>query len=222
MVRLLEIFDEEDYMYLVMEIMTGGELFDRIVEKESYTEKEAADTIRPIVDAIRYCHEMGIVHRDLKPENLLYETTDDTSIIKISDFGLARFLASNDFATTACGTPGYVAPEILLGKGYGKEVDYWSIGITLYILLCGFPPFYDEDNTALFEQIKSGSFEYPSPYWDDISDMAKDIISKLLQVDPADRPTAEEILEHPWVKGEETPREQLEQAQEEIKKYNAR
>jgi calcium/calmodulin-dependent protein kinase I len=102
-------------MYLVMEIMTGGELFDRIVEKESYSEQEAVDTIRPIIDALHYCHEMGIVHRDLKPENLLYETKDDGSIIKISDFGLARFVAPECFATTACGTPGYVAPEIVSG-----------------------------------------------------------------------------------------------------------
>jgi len=150
-VRLFEIFDSPDYMYLVMECMTGGELFDRIVEKESYTEREAANTIRPIIDAIRYCHDMGVIHRDLKPENLLYETKDDESVIKISDFGLARFLPQDDYATTACGTPGYVSPEIISGKGYSKEVDFWSIGIVSYILLCGFPPFYDEDNTALFE-----------------------------------------------------------------------
>lgn len=151
-VRLIEIFDEEDMLYLVMEIMNGGELFDRIVEKESYSEKEAAETIRPIVDAVRYCHDLDIIHRDLKPENLLYSTADETQIIKISDFGLARFV-DNEFATTACGTPGYVAPEIVTGKGYGKEVDYWSIGIILYTMLCGFPPFYNEDNSALFKSI---------------------------------------------------------------------
>lgn len=132
-------------MYLVLELMTGGELFDRIVEKEHYSEKEAADTIKPIVDSIRYCHSMGIIHRDLKPENLLYASREDSAIIKISDFGLARFL-QNELATTACGTPGYVAPEIIEGKGYGKEVDYWSIGVIIYILLCGFPPFYEENN----------------------------------------------------------------------------
>ena len=137
-----------------MEIMTGGELFDRIIEKESYTEHEAVETIKPIIDAIHYCHEMGIVHRDLKPENLLYESKDEGSVIKISDFGLARFVSSDSFATTACGTPGYVAPEIVSGTGYGKEVDFWSIGVIIYILLCGFPPFYEDDNAALFEQIK--------------------------------------------------------------------
>ena len=144
-VKLFEIYDEGDVLYLVMELMEGGELFDRIVEKESYSEMEAAETIKPIIDSIRYCHENGIIHRDLKPENLLYMTTEQNSIIKISDFGLARFV-QNELATTACGTPGYVAPEIVGGKGYGKEVDYWSIGIILYIMLCGFPPFYDENN----------------------------------------------------------------------------
>ena len=116
-----------------MELMEGGELFDRIVEKEHYSEKEAADTIRPLVDTIRYCHSMGIVHRDLKPENLLYGSRDGQAILKISDFGLARFV-QGELATTACGTPGYVAPEIIFGKGYGQEVDYWSVGVILYIL----------------------------------------------------------------------------------------
>lgn len=111
-------------MYLVMEIMTGGELFDWIVEKEAYTEAEAVETIRPIIDALHYCHEMGIIHRDLKPENLLYETKDDGSIVKIGDFGLARFVTPGSYATTACGTPGYVAPEIIRGEKYGKEVDF--------------------------------------------------------------------------------------------------
>ena len=116
-----------------MELLSGGELFDRIVEKENYSEKEAADTIRPIVDALRYCHNMGIIHRDLKPENLLYANEDEMSSIKITDFGLARFV-EGEMATTACGTPNYVAPEIIAGNGYSKEVDYWSIGVIIYIM----------------------------------------------------------------------------------------
>ena len=132
-VKLFEVFDEDDCMYLVMELMTGGELFDRIVEKEHYSEKEAADTLRPIVDAIRYCHSLDLIHRDLKPENLLYATNDANSIIKITDFGMARFV-NNELATTAVGTPNYVAPEIISGKGYNREVDYWSIGIIVYIM----------------------------------------------------------------------------------------
>ena len=133
MVKIFEIFDEEECIYLVLELLAGGELFDRIVEKENYSEKEAADTIRPIVDAIRYCHSLGIIHRDLKPENLLYLTNDEGSMIKITDFGLARFV-QNELATTACGTPNYVAPEIISGHGYNKEVDYWSIGVIIYIM----------------------------------------------------------------------------------------
>ena len=175
MVKLHEIFDEKDCLYLVMELMTGGELFDRIVEKEHYTEKEAADTIRPLCDAVRYCHTLDIIHRDLKPENLLYETKDSFSIIKISDFGLARIL-NDELATTACGTPGYVAPEIINGVGYGKEVDLWSLGVILYTLLCGYPPFYEENNSELFKMIQKGEYKFDSPYWDDVSDNAKNLI----------------------------------------------
>lgn len=131
--KIFEIFDEDDCIYLVLELLAGGELFDRIVEKESYSEKEAAETIRPLVDALRYCHQLGIIHRDLKPENILYQTEEDSSIIKITDFGLARFV-QNELATTACGTPNYVAPEIIEGHGYGKEVDVWSIGVIIYIM----------------------------------------------------------------------------------------
>lgn len=133
MLKIYEIFDEDDFIYLVLELLKGGELFDRIVEKENYSEREAAETVRPIVDAIRYCHNLGIIHRDLKPENLLYATSQEGSIIKITDFGLARFV-DNELATTACGTPNYVAPEIIAGKGYGKEVDIWSVGVIIYIM----------------------------------------------------------------------------------------
>lgn len=216
--KLIEIFDEENNIYLVLELLGGGELFDRIVEKESYSEKEASDTIRPIVDAIRYCHSLGIVHRDLKPENLLYESEDEQAVIKITDFGLARFVV-HELATTACGTPNYVAPEIIQGQGYGKEVDYWSIGVIIYIMLCGFPPFYDENNQTLFQLIKQGTFEFPSPYWDDISELAKDLICKLLRVNPAERLDADGIMAHPWVKGEDTPREEIPQVLRNIRKF---
>ena len=188
--------------------MTGGDLFDRIVEKEHYSEREASETIKPVVDAIRYCHNMDIIHRDLKPENILYASKEDCSIIKISDFGLARFI-SGELATTAVGTPGYVAPEIIAGKAYGREVDYWSIGVILYILLCGFPPFFEENNQQLFEMIKKCEYEFPSPYWDDISDSAKDLIKSLLVADPSKRLNADMILRHPWVSGTATPRVDL-------------
>lgn len=179
-VKQFEIYDEKSVIYLVLEIMQGGEvsnfysyflpqLFDRIVEKEHYSEKEAAETFRPIVDAIRYCHEMGIIHRDLKPENLLYETKDEDSIIKVSDFGLARYVESNELASTAVGTPGYVSPEIVSGQGYGKETDCWSLGVILYVMLCGFPPFFADDNAELFEMIKKAEYDFPEDFWAEIS-----------------------------------------------------
>jgi len=167
-VKLYEIYDSKDKFYMVMELMHGGELFDRIVEEEFFSEKLASDTIRPIIDAIRYCHAMGISHRDLKPENILYGSKENESIIKISDFGLAR-VVSNELMTTACGTPGYVAPEVLSGKGYDNFCDFWSIGVILYVLLCGYPPFYEDTNEELFEKIKTADFEFPSPEWDEIS-----------------------------------------------------
>lgn len=220
-VRLFEIFEEPSNYYLVMEIMKGGELFDRIVEKESYTEKEAADTFRPLVDAIRYCHDQGIIHRDLKPENLLYETTDENSIIKISDFGLARF-CQNELAYTAAGTPGYVAPELVEGKGYGKEVDYWSLGVILYTMLCGYPPFYDENNTKLFQLIINLQYDFGSPYWDNISESAKDLIRHILTKDPSERYDADQILNHPWLNNEEQPQVELNTVPEQMKEYIAK
>jgi len=220
-VKLHEIYDEKTRFNMVMELMTGGELFDRIVEKEHYSEKEAADTIRPVVDAIRYCHSMGIAHRDLKPENLLYATTDPNSIIKITDFGLAKVI-NNDLMTTACGTPGYVAPEILIGKGYDNAVDYWSIGVIIYVMLCGFPPFFEDSNEKLFDAIKQGEYEFPSPQWDQISDYAKDLIKKLLVVDPYKRLDADGILKHPWIVGDVTPRKNLPTVSAKIKEFNAR
>eukprot|EP01015_Nassula_variabilis_P017500 TRINITY_DN2767_c0_g1_i1.p1 TRINITY_DN2767_c0_g1~~TRINITY_DN2767_c0_g1_i1.p1 ORF type:complete len:309 (-),score=61.44 TRINITY_DN2767_c0_g1_i1:18-944(-) len=220
-VKLHEVYDDKTKFYMVMELMTGGELFDRIIEKENYSEKEAADTIRPIVDAIRYCHSMGIAHRDLKPENLLYATTDAKSIIKISDFGLAKVM-HNDLLTTACGTPGYVAPEVIEGKGYNLSVDFWSIGVILYVLLSGSPPFYEETNEKLFDVIKGGKYDFPSPQWDNISEYAKDLIKKLMVVDHSKRLDANGILNHPWMQENVTPRSDLSGVTQKLREFNAR
>jgi calcium/calmodulin-dependent protein kinase I len=198
-VQLRQIFDCPKHVYMVMELMTGGELFDRIVEKEKYTEEEARVTVQKIAGAIEYCHNMGIVHRDLKPENLLYSDPTDDASIKIADFGLAKILKEDDMMATQCGTPGYVAPEILEGHPYTDKVDIWSLGVITYILLCGFPPFYDENNQALFAQIKAGAYDFPSPYWDGVSAEAKEFIRKLLVVDPKKRLSARELLEHSWL-----------------------
>ncbi|XP_018353388.1 PREDICTED: calcium/calmodulin-dependent protein kinase type 1 isoform X2 [Trachymyrmex septentrionalis] len=199
-VQLLETFEDKHKVYLVMELVTGGELFDRIVEKGSYTEKDASGLIRQVLEAVDYMHEQGVVHRDLKPENLLYYSSDEDSKIMISDFGLSKMEDSGIMAT-ACGTPGYVAPEVLAQKPYGKAVDVWSIGVISYILLCGYPPFYDENDANLFAQILRGEFEFDSPYWDDISASAKDFIGKLMCVNVEERYTCKQALAHPWISG---------------------
>ncbi|XP_011169303.1 calcium/calmodulin-dependent protein kinase type 1 isoform X2 [Solenopsis invicta] len=199
-VQLLETFEDKHKVYLVMELVTGGELFDRIVEKGSYTEKDASGLIRQVLEAVDYMHEQGVVHRDLKPENLLYYSPDEDSKIMISDFGLSKMEDSGIMAT-ACGTPGYVAPEVLAQKPYGKAVDVWSIGVISYILLCGYPPFYDENDANLFAQILRGEFEFDSPYWDDISASAKDFIGKLMCVNVEERYSCKQALAHPWISG---------------------
>uniref|UniRef100_A0A2I3T4J2 calcium/calmodulin-dependent protein kinase n=1 Tax=Pan troglodytes TaxID=9598 RepID=A0A2I3T4J2_PANTR len=171
-VALEDIYESPNHLYLVMQV-SGGELFDRIVEKGFYTEKDASTLIRQVLDAVYYLHRMGIVHRDLKPENLLYYSQDEESKIMISDFGLSKMEGKGDVMSTACGTPGYVAPEVLAQKPYSKAVDCWSIGVIAYILLCGYPPFYDENDSKLFEQILKAEYEFDSPYWDDISDSGR-------------------------------------------------
>uniref|UniRef100_A0A8C5EV94 Protein kinase domain-containing protein n=1 Tax=Gouania willdenowi TaxID=441366 RepID=A0A8C5EV94_GOUWI len=201
-VALEDIYESPDHLYLIMQLVSGGELFDRIVEKGFYTEKDASTLIRQVLDAVNYLHRMGIVHRDLKPENLLYFNPLDESKIMISDFGLSKMEGSGDVMSTACGTPGYVAPEVLAQKPYSKAVDCWSIGVIAYILLCGYPPFYDENDSKLFEQILRADYEFDAPYWDDISDSAKDFISNLMEKDPAKRITCEQALRHPWIAGD--------------------
>ncbi|XP_036373945.1 calcium/calmodulin-dependent protein kinase type 1D-like isoform X1 [Megalops cyprinoides] len=201
-VALEDIYESSNHLYLIMQLVSGGELFDRIVEKGFYTEKDASTLIRQVLDAVNYLHKMGIVHRDLKPENLLYFNPQDESKIMISDFGLSKMEGTGDVMSTACGTPGYVAPEVLAQKPYSKAVDCWSIGVIAYILLCGYPPFYDENDSKLFEQILKADYEFDAPYWDDISDSAKDFISSLMEKDPAKRYTCDQALRHPWIAGD--------------------
>jgi len=200
-INLKEVFETDDYIYIVTELVTGGELFDKIVELGAYSEADAAKLVHKMVSAIDYLHSQGIVHRDLKPENLLIKDDKDISEVKIADFGLSKIVAQKVMMQTACGTPGYVAPEVLNATGYDKEVDLWSIGVITYILLCGFPPFYNESLPLLFEQIMTADYDYPEEYWDEISDNAKNFIDKLLVVDPAQRMTAKDALNHPWLAG---------------------
>ncbi|KAM4699328.1 calcium/calmodulin-dependent protein kinase type 1G isoform 1-T2 [Discoglossus pictus] len=199
-VTLEDIYESSSHFYLVMQLVAGGELFDRILERGVYTEKDASNVIRQVLSAVKYLHDNGIVHRDLKPENLLYLTPDENSKIMITDFGLSK-MEESGIMSTACGTPGYVAPEVLAQKPYSKAVDCWSIGVITYILLCGYPPFYEETESRLFEKIREGTYEFESPFWDDISKSAKDFISCLLERDPKKRYDCESALQHPWIAG---------------------
>jgi len=185
-------------LYLIMELVKGGELFDKIVSKGYYSEKEAASVIKNVISAIDYLHRSNIAHRDLKPENLLLKEEDETHVM-ISDFGLSRVLGDTSMAYTACGTPYYVAPEVVLGKGYGKEVDLWSIGVITYFLLAGFPPFMGDTLREIVNQITNLDYEFPSPYWDLVSNNAKNFIRGLLTLDPNVRLTSQQALNHPWI-----------------------
>jgi len=198
-VQLYDLYQIENKIYLVMELVTGGELFDDIVRRGKYTESDAAKIVQKILLAIDYLHGMGIAHRDLKPENLLLSDRSKNGKVMISDFGLSKIFNDEEVMKTACGTPGYVAPEVLRRQGYGKEVDLWSIGVITYILLCGYPPFYDQNNVELYKQILACRYEFEKPWWDNISEDAKGFIRKLLVLDPAKRYTAKQAVMHPFI-----------------------
>jgi serine/threonine protein kinase len=206
-IKINETFETPDTLYLVLELVTGGELFDRIIDVKRFEEPRARFFFKQMLEAIQYLHAKGIVHRDLKPENILL-SSNDSDHIKLSDFGLSRMLNSSSNLKTMCGTPQYVAPEVLKDgggsakKGYGALCDLWSLGVILYILLAGYPPFYEEGRTApLFDQITSAAFDFPDRSWKTISIEAKEFLIVLLNVDPSQRPTATEALNHPWMVG---------------------
>ncbi|XP_043086051.1 calcium/calmodulin-dependent protein kinase IGb isoform X2 [Puntigrus tetrazona] len=199
-VCLEDFYESRTHYYLVMQLVSGGELFDRILDRGMYSEADASLVIRQVLEAVSYLHKNGIVHRDLKPENLLYYSPDENSKIMISDFGLSK-MEDNGVMSTACGTPGYVAPEVLAQKPYSKAVDCWSIGVITYILLCGYPPFYEETETRLFSKIMKAQYEFDSPFWDDISESAKDFIRNMMQKNPKMRYDTDQALRHPWIIG---------------------
>ncbi|XP_052423426.1 serine/threonine-protein kinase DCLK1 isoform X1 [Carassius gibelio] len=199
-VLLIEEMDTYSELYLVMELVKGGDLFDAITSTNRYTERDASGMLYNLANAIKYLHSLNIVHRDIKPENLLvYEHQDGSTSLKLGDFGLATVVDGPLY--TVCGTPTYVAPEIIAETGYGLKVDIWAAGVITYILLCGFPPFRGstDDQEALFDQILLGQLEFPLPYWDNVSDSAKELIVSMLQVEVDQRYTALQVLEHPWV-----------------------
>ncbi|XP_032369075.1 calcium/calmodulin-dependent protein kinase type 1D [Etheostoma spectabile] len=199
-VGLEDFYESRTHYYLVMQLVSGGELFDRILDKGVYTEKDASTVIQQVLQAVSYLHENSIVHRDLKPENLLYYNTEENAKIMVSDFGLSKTV-EHGMMSTACGTPGYVAPEVLAQKPYSKAVDCWSIGVITYILLCGYPPFFEKNETRLFSKIMRGEYAFHSPFWDDISESAKDFIRNMMEKTPAKRFLTEQALMHPWIAG---------------------
>lgn len=198
-IRLYDFFEEPNDFYLVLETMYGGELFDRIVERSYYNEKEARMTCKILLEAVDYCHERKVAHRDLKPENLLLRSKTDDHSIKIADFGFAKVVERPQSLTTQCGTPGYVAPEILTGKPYDESADMWSVGVILYILLGGYPPFIDNNQRKLFRKIRKCQYEFHEEYWGHVSDEAKNLISNLLCVNTRERLTAREALQSCWI-----------------------
>ncbi|XDB51698.1 PREDICTED: calcium/calmodulin-dependent protein kinase type IV isoform X1 [Capra hircus] len=222
-IKLKEIFETPTEISLVLELVTGGELFDRIVEKGYYSERDAADAVKQILEAVAYLHENGIVHRDLKPENLLYATPAPDAPLKIADFGLSKIVEHQVLMKTVCGTPGYCAPEILRGCAYGPEVDMWSVGIITYILLCGFEPFYDErGDQFMFRRILNCEYYFISPWWDEVSLNAKDLVRKLIVLDPKKRLTTFQALQHPWVTGKAANFVHMDTAQKKLQEFNAR
>ncbi|XP_076447567.1 calcium/calmodulin-dependent protein kinase type II delta chain-like isoform X2 [Babylonia areolata] len=199
-VRLHDSIQDDGFHYLVFDLVTGGELFEDIVAREFYSEADASHCMQQILESVNYCHLHGIVHRDLKPENLLLASKAKGAAVKLADFGLAIEVQGDQQAWFGfAGTPGYLSPEVLRKDPYGKPVDVWACGVILYILLVGYPPFWDEDQHRLYAQIKAGAYDYPSPEWDTVTPEAKHLINSMLTVNPAKRITASEALKHPWI-----------------------
>ncbi|EQC29453.1 CAMK/CDPK protein kinase [Saprolegnia diclina VS20] len=201
-IKLFDVFEDARHLHLVTELCTGGELFDRIISRGHYTEADAAKLVRKILDAVKHCHDRDICHRDLKPENFLFETKEESAELKVIDFGLSRMDAagSDAYMTTRVGTPYYIAPEVL-GRHYDKSCDLWSIGVIMYILLCGYPPFYGDSDPEIFASVRSGKYSYDTPEWAGVSKEAKDLIDHLLLLNASKRLTAEQALQHPWLMG---------------------
>uniref|UniRef100_A0A4W5PR36 calcium/calmodulin-dependent protein kinase n=1 Tax=Hucho hucho TaxID=62062 RepID=A0A4W5PR36_9TELE len=224
-VRLHDSISEEGFHYLLFDLVTGGELFEDIVAREYYSEADASHCIQQILEAVLHCHQSGVVHRDLKPENLLLASKCKNAAVKLADFGLAIEVQGDQQAWFGfAGTPGYLSPEVLRKEAYGKPVDIWACGVILYILLVGYPPFWDEDQHKLYQQIKAGAYDFPSPEWDSVTPEAKNLINQMLTINPAKRITAQEALKHPWVSQRSTVASMMHRQEtvECLKKFNAR
>ncbi|XP_036836119.1 calcium/calmodulin-dependent protein kinase type II delta chain isoform X30 [Oncorhynchus mykiss] len=225
LVRLHDSISEEGFHYLLFDLVTGGELFEDIVAREYYSEADASHCITQILDSVHHIHQHDIVHRDLKPENLLLASKCKNAAVKLADFGLAIEVQGDQQAWFGfAGTPGYLSPEVLRKEAYGKPVDIWACGVILYILLVGYPPFWDEDQHKLYQQIKAGAYDFPSPEWDTVTPEAKNLINQMLTINPAKRITAQEALKHPWVCQRSTVASMMHRQEtvECLKKFNAR
>ncbi|XP_054909238.1 serine/threonine-protein kinase H1 homolog [Poeciliopsis prolifica] len=200
-IQLMEVFETAERVYMVMELATGGELFDRIIACGSFTERDATGVLQMVLDGVKYLHALGITHRDLKPENLLYYHPGADSKIIITDFGLASSRKKGDecLMKTTCGTPEYIAPEILVRKPYTNAVDMWALGVISYILLSGTMPFEDDNRMRLYRQILKGKYSFSGEPWPSVSNLAKDFVERILTVDPSERLTAGQALKHPWI-----------------------
>ncbi|KDO20508.1 CAMK protein kinase [Saprolegnia parasitica CBS 223.65] len=216
------IFAEGSQIYIVCDLVEGGDVFDRLVAKESYTEREARDLIKTLLETIAYCHDQGVVHRNLKPESIKLTSVHDNTNIKLTDFSFAASV--HEEHTSICGAPDYVAPEILANSyshsPYGAPVDVWAIGVITFVLLSGFLPFYGDDQDAIFASITRGQFEFDGSDWASISAQAKDCITQMLIHDPKQRPTARELLSHPWMTSTQVASKPLRGAQEELRRLN--
>ncbi|TRY92451.1 hypothetical protein DNTS_029601, partial [Danionella cerebrum] len=224
-VRLHDSIAEEGFHYLVFDLVTGGELFEDIVAREYYSEADASHCINQILESVSHIHQHEIVHRDLKPENLLLASKMKGAAVKLADFGLAIEVQGDQQAWFGfAGTPGYLSPEVLRKDPYGKPVDIWACGVILYILLVGYPPFWDEDQHKLYQQIKAGAYDFPSPEWDTVTPEAKNLINQMLTINPAKRITADQALKHPWVCQRSTVASMMHRQEtvECLRKFNAR
>ncbi|KAM8858436.1 calcium/calmodulin-dependent protein kinase type II subunit gamma isoform 18-T18 [Spinachia spinachia] len=224
-VRLHDSISEEGFHYLVFDLVTGGELFEDIVAREYYSEADASHCINQILESVSHIHQHDIVHRDLKPENLLLASKMKGAAVKLADFGLAIEVQADQQAWFGfAGTPGYLSPEVLRKDPYGKPVDIWACGVILYILLVGYPPFWDEDQHKLYQQIKAGAYDFPSPEWDTVTPEAKNLINQMLTINPAKRITADQAIKHPWVCQRSTVASMMHRQEtvECLRKFNAR
>merc|ERR1739838_588733 len=196
-------YNGQKCLLVVMECMMGGELFNRIQEIKSFNEREAAEIVKDICIAVKFLHDMNIAHRDLKPENLLYTRKDNPSVLKLTDFGFAKETHTRDTLQTPCYTPYYVAPEVLGPEKYDKSCDIWSLGVIMYILLCGFPPFYSNHGLAISpgmkKRIRTGQYEFPIPEWENVSKDAKDLIRGMLKTDPHQRLSIDDVIKNKWI-----------------------